>query len=53
MVVGRQSPYSIYDIKTATYESISTFDQTLSKGFVSLWGLQTVFSRNKMKRCED
>jgi len=52
MVVGRQSPYSIYDIKTATYESISTFDQTLSKGFVSLWGLQTVFSRNKMKRCE-
>jgi len=53
MTVGRQSPYSIYDIKTATYESISTFDQTLSKGFVSLWGLQTVFSRNKMKRCED
>ncbi|MCC6012805.1 MAG: argininosuccinate synthase [Candidatus Verstraetearchaeota archaeon] len=50
MVVGRQSPYSIYDIKTATYESISTFDQTLSKGFVSLWGLQTVFSRSKMKK---
>lgn len=45
MVVGRESPYSLYDIKIATYDSSSTFDQSLSKGFVTLWGLQTVASR--------
>ncbi|MEM4529780.1 MAG: argininosuccinate synthase, partial [Candidatus Methanomethylicaceae archaeon] len=45
IVVGRESPYSLYDIKIATYDSSSTFDQSLSKGFVTLWGLQTVVSR--------
>lgn len=50
MVVGRESPYSVYDFKTATYDSSSTFDQTLSRGFVPLWGLQTVVSRKVMSR---
>lgn len=45
MVVGRESPNSVYDFKTATYDSSSTFDQSLSKGFVELWGLPTVVSR--------
>ncbi|MEM3040168.1 MAG: argininosuccinate synthase, partial [Candidatus Methanomethylicaceae archaeon] len=50
MVVGRESPYSVYDFKTATYDSSSTFDQSLSRGFVPLWGLQTVVSRKVMSR---
>ena len=50
MVVGRESPYSVYDFKTATYDSSSTFDQTLSNGFVPLWGLQTVVSRKVMSK---
>lgn len=45
MVIGRESPKSLYDVRIATYDSSSTFDQSLSKGFVTLWGLQTVASR--------
>lgn len=52
MVVGRESPYSVYDFKTATYDSSSTFDQTLSNGFVPLWGLPTVVSRKVMSKKE-
>ncbi len=48
IVTGRESPYSVYDFKTATYDSSSTFDQTLSNGFVPLWGLPTVVSRKVM-----
>ncbi|MBC7120462.1 MAG: argininosuccinate synthase [Candidatus Methanosuratus sp.] len=48
MVIGRESSNSVYDFKTATYDSSSTFDQSLSKGFVELWGLPTVVSRKVM-----
>jgi argininosuccinate synthase len=41
-VVGRKSPYSLYRNNLATYASHSTFDQRLAKGFVELWGMQTV-----------
>jgi argininosuccinate synthase len=50
IVVGRESPHSVYDFKTATYDSSSTFDQTLSNGFVPLWGLQTVVSRKVLSK---
>ncbi|MEJ5292949.1 MAG: argininosuccinate synthase [Candidatus Methanosuratincola sp.] len=48
IVTGRESPNSVYDFRTATYDSSSTFDQSLSKGFVDLWGLPTVVSRKIM-----
>jgi argininosuccinate synthase len=41
-VVGRESKYSLYKNDLATYEIGSTFDQTLAKGFIGLWGLQTI-----------
>ncbi len=41
-VVGRSSPYSLYDLNLATYEISSTFDQTAAVGFIELWGLPTV-----------
>ncbi|HEV2193149.1 MAG TPA: argininosuccinate synthase [Nitrosopumilaceae archaeon] len=41
IVVGRKSEYSLYSHDLATYGSGSTFDQTLAKGFVELWGLQS------------
>ncbi len=50
IVCGRESPNSVYDFKTATYDSSSTFDQTLSNGFVPLWGLPTVVSNKVMLR---
>jgi argininosuccinate synthase len=43
-VVGRESKYSLYKNDLATYAAGSTFDQTLAKGFVELWGLQSVIA---------
>ncbi|MEM2337777.1 MAG: argininosuccinate synthase [Candidatus Bathyarchaeia archaeon] len=40
-VVGRSSKYALYDLKLATYDVGTTFDQTLARGFVELWGLQS------------
>ena len=40
-VVGRSSPLSLYDLKLATYEIGTTFDQSSSTGFIELWGLPT------------
>jgi len=41
-VVGRESKYSLYKDNLATYAAGSTFDQNLAKGFVELWGLQSI-----------
>jgi len=41
-VVARQSDYSLYKNYLATYSGYSTFDQNLAKGFVDLWGLQSI-----------
>jgi len=38
-VVGRKSPYSLYDISLATYDVGDTFNQADSPGFIKLWGL--------------
>jgi argininosuccinate synthase len=36
---GRRSDASLYDYGLATYDAEDTFDQSLAKGFVDLWGL--------------
>lgn len=38
-VTGRRSEQSLYDFNLATYDEGDTFDQSLAKGFVQLWGL--------------
>jgi len=38
-VTGRRSEASLYDFDLATYDEGDTFDQSLAKGFVELWGL--------------
>jgi argininosuccinate synthase len=45
-VVGRESEYSLYRNNLATYATGSTFDQSLAKGFVELWGLQSVIANS-------
>jgi argininosuccinate synthase len=45
-VVGRESEYSLYRNNLATYTAGSTFDQSLAKGFVELWGLQSVMANS-------
>lgn len=39
VVTGRRSEASLYDFHLATYDEGDTFDQTLARGFVELWGL--------------
>ncbi|MGH3492297.1 MAG: argininosuccinate synthase, partial [Sciscionella sp.] len=36
---GRRSAASLYDFNLATYDAGDSFDQSLAKGFVQLWGL--------------
>lgn len=38
-VVGRSSPYSLYDLNLATYDKGDVFDQSASPGFIHIWGL--------------
>jgi argininosuccinate synthase len=38
-VVGRRSPHSLYDLSLATYGSDDAFDQSDSRGYVTLYGL--------------
>jgi len=38
-VVGRKSPFSLYDYGLATYDKGDVFDQSASAGFIHIWGL--------------
>jgi argininosuccinate synthase len=38
-IVGRKSPYSLYDYSLATYDKGDAFDHTASPGFIHIWGL--------------
>jgi len=38
-IVGRKSPFSLYDYSLATYDKGDEFDQSASVGFIHLWGL--------------
>ena len=48
-VVGRSSPYSMYDTGLATYAQGDQFDHTSAKGFIYVWGLplKTVSAAHK------
>jgi argininosuccinate synthase len=48
-VVGRKSPYSLYETKLATYTSASSFDQSWSEGFIEIWAMPSVLA-NTQKR---
>jgi argininosuccinate synthase len=47
-VIGRESKFSLYNSDIATYLSNSTFDQTMAKGFVELWGMQSITANSKI-----
>jgi argininosuccinate synthase len=52
-VTGRRSPESLYDYGLATYDTGDTFDQTLAKGFVELWGLPSKVAAMRDRRAGD
>ena len=39
IVVGRKSPWSLYNLSLATYDKGDTFNQKAAEGFIHLWGL--------------
>jgi argininosuccinate synthase len=38
-VVGRKSPWSLYNLSLATYDKGDKFNQKAAEGFIQLWGL--------------
>lgn len=49
-VTGRRSTHSLYDFSLATYDTGDTFDQSLAKGFVQLWGLPSKIAAARANR---
>jgi argininosuccinate synthase len=39
VIVGRESPYSMYSTALSTYEKGDEFDHSAAKGFIYVWGL--------------
>ncbi|MCO8276602.1 argininosuccinate synthase [Actinoplanes sp. TRM 88003] len=52
-VTGRRSEASLYDFGLATYDTGDTFDQSLAKGFVQLWGLPSRMASARNQRLAD
>ncbi|MEV4351681.1 argininosuccinate synthase [Actinoplanes sp. NPDC049596] len=52
-VTGRRSEASLYDFGLATYDTGDTFDQSLAKGFVQLWGLPSRMASARDRRLGD
>ncbi len=49
-VTGRRSDASLYDFNLATYDAQDSFDQSLAKGFVELWGLPSKIAARRDQR---
>jgi argininosuccinate synthase len=49
-VSGRRSSASLYDFNLATYDAQDTFDQSLAKGFVELWGMPSKLAAARDQR---
>ena len=50
VVTGRRSEDSLYDYHLATYDTGDTFDQSLAKGFIELWGLPSTMASARDQR---
>ena len=50
VVTGRRSESSLYDFNLATYDAGDSFDQSLAKGFVELWGLSSRIAARRDQR---
>jgi len=49
-VTGRRSESSLYDFALATYDSGDTFDQSMAKGFIELFGLPSKIAAARDQR---
>jgi argininosuccinate synthase len=49
-VVGRRSPFALYDQGLATYDEGDTFDHTAAEGFIKIWGLPVETAAKRARR---
>jgi argininosuccinate synthase len=49
-VVGRTSPFALYDRGLATYDKGDTFDHAAAEGFIKIWGLPVETAANHARR---
>ncbi len=49
-VTGRRSEKSLYDYHLATYDTGDTFDQSLAKGFIELWGMPSKLAATRAQK---
>ena len=52
-VTGRRSETGLYDFNLATYESGDTFDQSSSRGFIEIYGMQSKLAAARDVRAGD
>ena len=48
-IVGRQSPFALYDRGLATYDKGDTFDHAAAEGFIKIWGLPVETAANNAR----
>ena len=49
-VVGRKSPFALYEHGLATYDEGDTFDHSAAEGFIKIWGLPVETAANTARR---
>jgi argininosuccinate synthase len=53
-VVGRKSPFALYDQGLATYDEGDKFDHAAAEGFIKIWGLPVeTYARNVRRNAKD
>lgn len=53
VVTGRRSEESLYDFHLATYDTGDTYDQSLAKGFVQVWGMPSKIAARRDQHSEE
>ncbi len=51
-VVGRKSPYALYETALATYDEGDQFDHSAAEGFIKIWGLPVELAAAKQPRAD-
>jgi argininosuccinate synthase len=52
-IVGRKSPFALYEHGLATYDEGDTFDHSAAEGFIKIWGLPVeTAAKNARRRAE-
>ena len=53
-VVGRKSPFALYDQGLATYDEGDKFDHAAAEGFIKIWGLPVeTYAKNVRRNAKD